>query len=217
MLSTLPNNPGDSRFWTVSPGLQIRVWNLPDNCQSLLFLVDSTFCQWNLKYFVHEKWWIRLTNVVKTPQSPSKTSIQMRLRRGPTASDDFDKYCESCEVKIRQTFGEILKEMAKWGPYKVMILTKITNLAKICHFIRRTSCKLIQIFANPLALFFQIRHFRHCMPTFLGMSVLCSMFWQQGCPKLSRHNVSNPKTSSFWHSTQFFTYHTTLPSPSQFS
>lgn len=41
--------------------------------------------------------------------------------------------------------------------------------------IRRTSCKLIQIFANPLALFFQIRHFRHCMPTFLGMSVLCSM------------------------------------------
>ena len=23
--------PGDSRFWTVSPGLQITVWNLPDN------------------------------------------------------------------------------------------------------------------------------------------------------------------------------------------
>ena len=78
-----------------------------------------------------------------------------------------------------------------------MILTKITNLAKICHFIRRTSCKLIQIFANPLALFFQIRHFRHCMPTFLGMSVLCSMLWQQGCPKLSRHNVSNPKLQLF--------------------
>ena len=29
-LSTLPDNPGDSRFWTISPGLQIRVWNLPD-------------------------------------------------------------------------------------------------------------------------------------------------------------------------------------------
>ena len=30
VLSTLPDNPGDSRFWTVSPGLQIREWNLPD-------------------------------------------------------------------------------------------------------------------------------------------------------------------------------------------
>ena len=42
----------------------------------------------------------------------------MRLRSGPTktTSGDFGKYCESCEVKIRQTFGEILKEMAKWGP-----------------------------------------------------------------------------------------------------
>ena len=54
--------------------------------------------------------------MVKTPQSLRKTSIQMRLRRGPTTSGDFDKYCESYEVKIRQTFGEILKEMAKWGP-----------------------------------------------------------------------------------------------------
>ena len=26
-----------SRFWTVSPGLQIRVWNLPNNHQSLPF------------------------------------------------------------------------------------------------------------------------------------------------------------------------------------
>ena len=25
--------PGDSRFWTVSPAPQIRVWNLPDNCR----------------------------------------------------------------------------------------------------------------------------------------------------------------------------------------
>ena len=25
VLSTLPDNPGDSRFWTVSPSLQIRV------------------------------------------------------------------------------------------------------------------------------------------------------------------------------------------------
>ena len=50
-LSTLPNNPGDSRFWTVSPGLQIRVWNLPDNRRSLPFLVDSTFWLWNFKIF----------------------------------------------------------------------------------------------------------------------------------------------------------------------
>ena len=32
---------GYSSFWTVSLVLQIRVWNLPDNHQSLLFLVDS--------------------------------------------------------------------------------------------------------------------------------------------------------------------------------
>ena len=51
-LSTLPDNPGDSRFLTVSPGLQrrvaapvlqIHVCNLPDNCQSLVFAVDSRF------------------------------------------------------------------------------------------------------------------------------------------------------------------------------
>ena len=42
-LSTLPDNPGDSRFWTVSPSLQIRVSNLPDNCQSLSFLVRPGF------------------------------------------------------------------------------------------------------------------------------------------------------------------------------
>ena len=30
VLSTLPDNPGHSSFWTVSPGLQIRVWNLLD-------------------------------------------------------------------------------------------------------------------------------------------------------------------------------------------
>ena len=35
-LSTLADNyPGDSRFWTVSPGLKIRDWNLKDNRQSL--------------------------------------------------------------------------------------------------------------------------------------------------------------------------------------
>ena len=37
-LSTLPDNLGDSTFWSVSPGLQIRVWNLPDNRWSLPFL-----------------------------------------------------------------------------------------------------------------------------------------------------------------------------------
>ena len=34
-MSTLLDNPGDSRFWTVPPGLQIRVWNLPDILRSL--------------------------------------------------------------------------------------------------------------------------------------------------------------------------------------
>ena len=51
VLSTLPDNPGHSWFWTISVGLQIRVCNLPDNCRSLQFLVDSTFCQSNFKYF----------------------------------------------------------------------------------------------------------------------------------------------------------------------
>ena len=36
--STLPDNPGDSRVWTVSPGLQIRVWYLLDNHQRCYFL-----------------------------------------------------------------------------------------------------------------------------------------------------------------------------------
>ena len=50
-LSTPLNNPGDSRFWTVSAGLQIGVWNLPDNRRNLQFLVDSTSWQWNFTYF----------------------------------------------------------------------------------------------------------------------------------------------------------------------
>ena len=56
VMSTLPDNPGDSRFWTVSPSLQIRVWNLPDNHQSLPFLVDLTLWQWNFKYFALFEW-----------------------------------------------------------------------------------------------------------------------------------------------------------------
>ena len=47
VLSFRPDNPGDSRFWTVSLGLQIRVWNLPDNCQILQYFVHLTLrpCQ----------------------------------------------------------------------------------------------------------------------------------------------------------------------------
>ena len=37
VLSTFPDNAGDSSFWTVSPGLQMRVWYLPDNRQSYYF------------------------------------------------------------------------------------------------------------------------------------------------------------------------------------
>ena len=37
VLSTLLDNLGDSGFWTVSPGLQIRAWNLPDIHRSLPF------------------------------------------------------------------------------------------------------------------------------------------------------------------------------------
>jgi len=45
VLSTLPDNPGDTRFWTVSPSLQIRVWNRLDNRRILPFLAESTFLQ----------------------------------------------------------------------------------------------------------------------------------------------------------------------------
>ena len=38
VLSTLSRQSRRPRFWTVSPGLQIRVWHLPDNCWSLPFL-----------------------------------------------------------------------------------------------------------------------------------------------------------------------------------
>ena len=38
VLSTLSRQSMSPRFWTVSPGLQIRVWHLPDNCWSLPFL-----------------------------------------------------------------------------------------------------------------------------------------------------------------------------------
>ena len=38
VLSTLPDNRGDSKFWTISLGLQIRVWYLPNNHQSFYFL-----------------------------------------------------------------------------------------------------------------------------------------------------------------------------------
>ena len=38
LFSAVNSNPGDSRFWTVSPGLQIRVWYLPDNHQNCYFL-----------------------------------------------------------------------------------------------------------------------------------------------------------------------------------
>ena len=60
-LSTLLDNPGDSRFWTVSPGLQIRVWNLPDNRRSLPFLsnrlsdneISNRFALWYVTSFYH--------------------------------------------------------------------------------------------------------------------------------------------------------------------
>ena len=38
VLSTLLDNPGDFRLWTVSPCLYIRVWYLPDNRQNCYFL-----------------------------------------------------------------------------------------------------------------------------------------------------------------------------------
>ena len=51
VLSALPDNPGDSRFWTVSPGLQIRVWNLPDILRSLQFSCRLDFPTINLQVF----------------------------------------------------------------------------------------------------------------------------------------------------------------------
>ena len=76
-LSTVPDNPGDSRFWPISPGLQIRIWNLPDNRQSLPFLVVSTFWQWNFKYFaLFELFLLLILNVSsQTPVTIPTTSF----------------------------------------------------------------------------------------------------------------------------------------------
>ena len=52
MLSSLLDNLGHSRFWTVFPGLQIRVWNLPDNYRSLpLFSSEDTTFWQSVNYF----------------------------------------------------------------------------------------------------------------------------------------------------------------------
>ena len=48
VLSTVPNNPGYSRFGTVSPGLQIRVWNLQDNLRSLPFLQQTRLTDYKI-------------------------------------------------------------------------------------------------------------------------------------------------------------------------
>ena len=51
VLSTLPHNLGDPRFWTVSPGLQIRVWNLPDINRRLPFSCRLDFPTINFEIF----------------------------------------------------------------------------------------------------------------------------------------------------------------------
>ena len=43
-LSTLSDNTGDSRFWTVSPSLQIRDWNLRDKYPFLLCFDTRLLC-----------------------------------------------------------------------------------------------------------------------------------------------------------------------------
>ena len=47
VLSTLPDNLGDSGFWTISPGLQIRAWNRPNIHRSLLFSCRLEFLTLN--------------------------------------------------------------------------------------------------------------------------------------------------------------------------
>ena len=48
---TLHSAPGDSRVWTVSPGLQIRVWNLPDINRHLPFSCRLDFPTINFEIF----------------------------------------------------------------------------------------------------------------------------------------------------------------------
>ena len=47
VLSTLPDNLGDSGFWTISPGLQIRAWNRPNIHRSLPFSCRLEFLTLN--------------------------------------------------------------------------------------------------------------------------------------------------------------------------
>ena len=43
--------PGDSRFWTISPGLQIRVWNLLDNRRKFSFFCGLDFLTMKFQIF----------------------------------------------------------------------------------------------------------------------------------------------------------------------
>ena len=52
VLSTLLDNPADSRLWTVSPCLYIRVWYLPDNHQNCYFLY-TRFSNHKISNIVH--------------------------------------------------------------------------------------------------------------------------------------------------------------------
>ena len=56
VLSSLPNNPGASRFWTLSPSLQIRVWSLLDDRQSCSFCrLDNRAAYYSYFSFFFEK------------------------------------------------------------------------------------------------------------------------------------------------------------------
>ena len=85
-LSILPDNPGDSRFWTVSPGLQIRVWNLADDRRSLPFFVDSTFWQLNFKHFALFE--LLLTSNVSSQTPVCHCNVSSNVRK-PRGSSDF--------------------------------------------------------------------------------------------------------------------------------
>ena len=53
VLSTLLDNPGDSRFWTVSPSLRLdySLKSLGWSAKLVISSVDLTFWQWNFNYF----------------------------------------------------------------------------------------------------------------------------------------------------------------------
>ena len=87
MLSTLPDNPGDPGFWSESPGLLIRVWNLPDNRRSLAFLQWARLSDYKLILRWLSYFDVNQERIVLTHSPLSRPEPPVRIHVLSTACD----------------------------------------------------------------------------------------------------------------------------------